>query len=407
MLSGVDPIGKIQEIYREGHREVPYALFMNVFNALLEDQTEIIPREPSEELAEKFRAACMAAHAGVSDPEGRGPERVREFLEHVYPVWQDRLTDEQFAKFEEIVGGQLKERFGGGPARPQPEAPEPNVEPEETTGESSALLERLGIGGDAEEEEEAEPAAEEEPPAPAEPEPATEESAVDALLDEKIAQGAGGEEEEAAEIPMLHVAEEEPPEEIEPEPVEEEEEGIPELILAEQMAEIEEPTLEELLTEQQEAVPEPEPPAEEPPQTFESVDALAEAIKSGGLAIKYTTRDEDQEWVRYALGEHEVSVKVVRTDERIYVVLRAEVGHGDVPAAEQQVDMLAADMLYVRMADYAYLREDEDAVYTLKVGPHTTSLASGVPADAGPGDVLLELERLHRDLGELVEQLES
>ncbi len=212
MLSAFDPIGKIQEIYREGDRKVPYALFMNVFNALLEDQMEIIPREPTEGLTERFRAACMAAHAGVSDPEGRGPERVREFLENVYPVWRRRLSEEEFAKFDEIVGGQMRERFGDR-GREGPAPAEARGEPGGTTGASSALLERLQIGPGTEEGEEPEPAVEVEPPRPAGVEQSAEESAIDALLDRKIAERAGQEEEEPEEVPTLRAAEPEPPEE--------------------------------------------------------------------------------------------------------------------------------------------------------------------------------------------------
>ncbi len=150
-----------------------------------------------------------------------------------------------------------------------------------------------------------------------------------------------------------------------------------------------------------------EQPVEALPETFESVDALAEAIKAGQIHVRYTTREADEEWVRYALGDHEVSVKVARTDGRTYVVLSAAVGYENVAEPQEQVDILAAEMRYVRMANYAYLREGEGAVYTLKVRPRKATLACGVLGEADWGQVLIQLERLHRDLGELVERLES
>jgi hypothetical protein len=65
MLSSADAMGKIQQIYMEGTRPVPYLTFMNVFNELLTDPIKVIPKEPSEELKEGFRAVCMAVNVGV------------------------------------------------------------------------------------------------------------------------------------------------------------------------------------------------------------------------------------------------------------------------------------------------------------------------------------------------------
>ena len=43
MLSSADAIGKIQQIYMQGDRQVPYLTFMSVFNELLEDITGTSP----------------------------------------------------------------------------------------------------------------------------------------------------------------------------------------------------------------------------------------------------------------------------------------------------------------------------------------------------------------------------
>ncbi|MGD2175932.1 MAG: hypothetical protein PVJ27_11060 [Candidatus Brocadiaceae bacterium] len=300
MLSSVDPIGKIQQIYREGTRKVPYTMFMNVFNELLADPSELVPREPSPELRERFRALCMAANVGVADPEGRGDERVQEFLEKVYPVWRDELPAEEFEEYERIVEGRMRERFRG--AR-QEGAPE--VEAPAGAGESARLLKRLGL--------------------------------VEGEPEEEAAAGAG------------------------------------------------------------------EPLAE----VFGSVDRLIAAAKDGRIEPRLTTRQEDEEWTRYRLGDHEVSVKLARTDGQLYVVLGTDVGYEGVPEAGVRITDIAAEMRYVRMSDYAYLREGEEATYTLKVGPRRATIASGLDADTPPRDLLVQIQRLHRDLGELVERIES
>ncbi len=154
MLSSADAIGKIQQIYMEGNRQVPYLTFMNVFNDLLEDPVNVVPKEPSDELAEKFRAACMAANVGVYDQEGRSEDRVREFKEKVYPAWQEALPPQKFEKYRDIIEGKLRERRAerkkAGGAKAEPGA-----------SRTSDLLQRLGITPAEAEEEETEPAREE------------------------------------------------------------------------------------------------------------------------------------------------------------------------------------------------------------------------------------------------------
>ncbi|MFO7958483.1 MAG: hypothetical protein R6X33_15450 [Candidatus Brocadiia bacterium] len=311
MLSFADPIGKIQQIYMEGDREVPYTTFMTVFNELLIDKVKVVPKEPSEELAEVFRAVCMAANVGVIDREGRGERRLEEFREKVLPVWKETLTEEQWEKFERILSGRMRRK-----ARGEPEREEVPTAPDEKEAE---VLARLGLLG-----RERAPATVEQPEAAAtEPEP----------------------EEEA--------------------PVE----------------------------------------AEPLPDVFPSVDALVEAIKEDRLEVQYTTREESEEFASYRLGDREVSVMLARADDKVYAILKAPVGYEDLPGGEEDLEEAALAMRYAHMRGHAYMREDEDLVYTLRVGPHTINMACALAHDSSDRAVVLQIQRLHRDLGELLERL--
>ncbi|KPK64203.1 MAG: hypothetical protein AMK73_04750 [Planctomycetes bacterium SM23_32] len=137
MITKVDAIGKIQELYMQ-QRPVPYVTFMHVFNGLLEDPLAVEPKEPSAGLEEKFRAACMAANVGLTDTEGREEKRLREFHRKVVPVWRQALAPEEFARFEEILGGAMRRRHGlaaNGGARAD----------EAARNRQRALLKKLGV----------------------------------------------------------------------------------------------------------------------------------------------------------------------------------------------------------------------------------------------------------------------
>ncbi len=163
MLSSADAIGKIQQIYMEGSRPVPYLTFMNVFNDLLEDPIKVIPKEPSDEMKERFRAACMAANVGVYDTEGRGDDRVSEFKEKVLPVWREKLPADEFTKFDDIIEGAMRAKFRD---ENQKRAAADTVS-ESGSLKTSELLRRLGIAPDDEQAEAAPAPAQEEPkPAP-------------------------------------------------------------------------------------------------------------------------------------------------------------------------------------------------------------------------------------------------
>jgi hypothetical protein len=102
-----------------------------------------------------------------------------------------------------------------------------------------------------------------------------------------------------------------------------------------------------------------------------------------------------------------VGVKLARAENRDYTVLRAGIGRSSVENPHEVLDLFAAEMGYVRMADYAYMREDDEFVYTLHVGRGSTNLACATVAPGGEAEVVQRIARLHMDMGELVERLQQ
>jgi hypothetical protein len=100
-----------------------------------------------------------------------------------------------------------------------------------------------------------------------------------------------------------------------------------------------------------------------------------------------------------------VGVKLARADDRDYTVLKADIGRSSVDNPRELLDLFAAQMGYVRMADYAYMREDEEFVYTLRVGRDSTNLACATVNEGGEAEVARRIAKLHMDMGELVERL--
>jgi hypothetical protein len=299
MRPTVDVIAKVQELYMQG-RPVPYLTFMHVFNGLLADPMSVEPRKPSEALREEFRAACMAVNVGILDTEGREEQRAREFREKVYPAWKAALPPAEFAKYDEILRGGLRDK------RPRL-AHEGQLAVQEGADRSRELLKKLGL-------------VEEAPAAPAA---------------------------EPVELPARMRA----------------------------------------------------------PRRFTGVDGLCRAIRGGQLKAQYAPKGQEGEFARYALDGKEVIVKLAEAEGRHYTVLTIGVGRSNVRDAQERIDDLAAGMHYVRMADYAYMRRDEDLVYTLTVGPNVSHMACAATEQGAEDDLVRRIERLHRDLGELVEHM--
>jgi hypothetical protein len=141
------------------------------------------------------------------------------------------------------------------------------------------------------------------------------------------------------------------------------------------------------------------------PLQFDSVDALCAAVREGRLPAKYVPRSQDKVFALYVLDEVRVTVRLAEAGGSYYTVLTAEVGREDVTGPPETIDDFAAEMRYVRMADYAYMREEGKIVYTLKVGPRTASFACASTEQSGVESTVQRIERLHRDLGELVERI--
>jgi hypothetical protein len=148
-----------------------------------------------------------------------------------------------------------------------------------------------------------------------------------------------------------------------------------------------------------------EAPRGKAPRHFESVDELCGAIRAGDVKPQYLPRGEVGEFARYRIDGLEVAVKLAESNHEHYAVLTASIGRATMPKARERIDDVAAQMGYVRMADYAYMRRDDEFVCTLAVGPTAVNMACKA-AEAGPqDDVVRRIERMHRDLGELVERL--
>ncbi|MHC4789244.1 MAG: hypothetical protein ACYS8K_08610, partial [Planctomycetota bacterium] len=120
--------------------------------------------------------------------------------------------------------------------------------------------------------------------------------------------------------------------------------------------------LDELEEEQAPAVPAPAEaaPAQPPPSAeaprLEGLDALTSAIREGRLQPQYAPRSEAGVFARYLLADREVQVTLAEAEGSHYTVLKADVGRSDVPDAALLTDVLAAEMGYVRMAEFAYMR---------------------------------------------------
>lgn len=284
MLSHIDQVAKIQQMYREGTGPVPYATFMSVLNHLLADPNTLEPKPPDDDLRPCFRAVCMAAATGILDPEGRGEQRIQEFMDNVYPAWREELDEDEFREFEKIIGERTEQAAGG-----------MEVEAEGTTEESTALLRRLGLT-----------------------------------------------EEEEPEVPQ--------------------------------------------------------------PEVFDSVDELVEELRGQELPLERTSWAEKEELAHYRIGRYQVTVALVE-EEDLRLRLAVGFGYSHLDSPVERVAEIAHRMRYHRIDDFEWRRAQNDTTYILEVQPANTSVICSLPADSSDERVLLELQRTHRDLGELAESL--
>ena len=306
MLPKADIIGKIQQLYMD-NRPVPYLTFMGLLGDLVEDLVQMVPREPADDLREKFRAACMCANVGVVDNEGRGEMRVSEFREKVCEFWRTKVPAEEFAKYDDVLQGNLRQKRALA-------AHERGVDSDAASDRSKQLLSKLGL-------------------AEAEEAPASAASVVAASPEVTVPRGVA--------------------------------------------------------------------------LQFDSVDAVCAAVREGSLHTLYLPREEARDLARYDVDNVPVTIKLARANDRNYTVLTAGIGHGRLSQAEESIDDAAAEMAYVRMAPFAYMRDDGEFVYTLSAGPAKTNLACASQVTEDGEDLCLRLQKMHRDLGELVERLQA
>jgi hypothetical protein len=314
-------VGKITDMYKEGEGEVPYLTFMHVFNDLLRDPMAIEPKEPTEELKEKFRAACMAAGMGVLDPEGRAGQRVKEFRENIVPVWKGFLEEEEFRETQALLRGEALRRR----RERQRELEESQFDLERPTNEkSSALLARLKLIDTDEEPDQ---------------------------QDEKKDTG------------KVRAT------------------GAPR------------------------PAPSAVPPAE-PEGVYESMSSLGRAIRGGQVELT-ATDDSGHELGVYRLNTHSVSVKLARASGQVYAVLTANAGTEDISRGPAAIDDIAEQMGFIKMAPQAYMRKQENRVHTLKAMEKKVSLACAVSEDDLDEKIVSLLNRLHWDMGELLERIDQ
>ncbi len=95
----------IKAAYEEAREGVPYATFMKCFNALLENQAEVEPKQPEEDLYPYFEAVCMAFDLGIRDEQNRGQRRRKEFFDNIYPLWREQMPAGRFHHMDQILEG--------------------------------------------------------------------------------------------------------------------------------------------------------------------------------------------------------------------------------------------------------------------------------------------------------------
>ena len=339
MLSSADAIGKIQQLYTDGTRPVPYLTFMNVFNDLLDDPVKVVPKEPTDELKEKFKAACMAVHVGIYDTEGRGDDRANEFRSKVLPVWKAKLPAADFAKFNDILEGSPLAKA----AKEEEKRAGADTVTESTSLKTADLLRRLGIAAD-------DKAPKEKPKAAAPAKPAPAEKSGEEAFELESPGGVALEEPESEVLPPLKG-------------------GLP--------------------------------------SVFASIDDLVSALRQGGLLPQFSSRDDLQPFARYRIGAQEVQVRLVNGNTRNYVIGAVNLGYASIPEGHEQVGTIAQEMGYRKSEDQTYRRTEGDFLLRVRIEANRVDLPCGYPKGGGVDITIQQLQKVHRDMGELLERLGS
>jgi len=347
MLSSADAMGKIQQHYMDGSRPVPYLMFMHIFNELLDDSVRVVPKEPSDELKERFRAVCMAVNVGVHDSEGRGDARVREFKEKVVPVWREKLSAEEFDKYQDILGGGMRAKF-----RKEETTAAADTVAESASSKTSDLLRRLGIT----------PAGEEGT------EPAEAESGLDREL-------------EVSEEPLSLTDAAEKAFEL----------GSPEGSALEEPEELEVPM----------------PAQEGIPDVFGSIDELIAAVRGGQLPTDFGPRQDMTPHSRYRIGDHEVEIRLVTGNTRNYAIGAVNCGYAQLANSEDLVDDIANEMGYRKSDEFTYRRREGDFLLRIRMLADRLDMPVGYPKGGGPDILIQQIQKVHRDLGEVLERMEA
>jgi hypothetical protein len=397
MRPGGDPVEAIEELAQKGY-EVPYLTFMSIFNKLLEDPMEVVPREPKPDLTQLFRATCMAISVGVADAEGRVEQRVKEFMDVVYPLWRDRLPEDEFAEYEAILRGRRKLD-----AEPGDQEEGDATPASEELG--SGLLARLGIvkkptgevvAADLTPEQRAAIAGE-----------AVESDAGDGelIVQEREAFGEGD---------QLVVGVDEPTEGLGLDMQEDDadQEELAALVDAsvDQLLGLEGDVADEEAEADTVTVPLDDTKVRvegEEPGEYADVDDLCEALRSGLVepvfSARHASREEKTNLGRYLLDRYEVVVKLRESNTTCYTIVTVGLGSSAIRPAPEEFDAAVTSMGFVKRADFEYVRRDRGLVHTLKITPTSTTVARVTDKQGTADDVARRIQRLHRDLGEILE----
>ncbi len=160
---------------------------------------------------------------------------------------------------------------------------------------------------------------------------------------------------------------------------------------------LEEPESSEIFVSEEDALP----------RVFPTVDALLEAVRSGRLHVQFRAREDMTPFATYRLGSQEVEVRLVDGNTRNYVIGAVPVGHSSLPQGEDAMDDIATEMGYRKTDGDTYRRREGDFLLRIRAQADRIDMPCGYPKDDGADVVAQQIQRIHRDMGELLERIES